>query len=386
MYSPGYKSEPYSFELGPIRPPSEAYSLLIRATRNCPWNRCKFCHTYKGEKFQLRSVEEIKQDIKTAKAIQDKIKELAWESGGGGRIKEAAAAVLNNSPDAAFHNVALWLYANGESAFLQDANTLIMRTNELAEVISYLKETFPDIKRVTSYARSKTAAKKKLEELIELHDAGLSRLHIGMESGYDPLLQYMDKGVTAAGHIAGGRNVVESGISLCEYVILGLGGREMWREHAIQTARVLNEIDPDFIRVRTLSINNRMPLYEEIENGNFIRAADEKILEEERLFIEHLECHSNYVSDHITNLLQEIEGKLSEDKEKMLATIDRFQSLSPEDRLNFRVGRRVNIYSELDDLYDSHKHQAVEQVVHRLSHGSNEVDEETIHRLTGRFI
>ncbi len=375
----------YSFELGPIRPPSEAYSLLIRATRNCPWNRCKFCYTYKREKFQLRSVEEIKQDIRTAKAIQDRIKELSWESGGGGRIKEAAAAVLNNSPDAAFHNVALWLCADGESAFLQDANSLIMRTNELVEVIKCLKETFPSIKRVTSYARSSTAAKKKAEELIELHEAGLSRLHIGLESGYDPLLQYMDKGVTAAGHITGGRKIVESGISLCEYVLLGLGGKEMWREHATQTARVLNEIDPDFIRVRTLTVNSRMPLYDEIEKGNFSRAADEKILEEERRLIERLECHSNYVSDHITNLLQEVEGKLPGDKEKMLASIDRFQSLPLEERLSFRVGRRVGIYTKLDDLDDSSKRQVVERLINKLSQGSNEIDEK-IYRLMERFI
>ncbi len=362
----------YSFELGPIRPPSEAYSLLIRATRNCPWNRCKFCYTYKREKFQLRSVEEIKRDIKMAGAIRDK-------------IKETAVAVLDNPPNASFHNVALWLCAEGQSAFLQDANSLIMRTNELVEVIKSLKETFPSIERVTSYARSNTAAKKKAEELIELHEAGLSRLHIGLESGYDPLLQYMDKGVTAAGHITGGRKVVESGISLCEYVLLGLGGKEMWREHAIQTARVLNEIDPDFIRVRTLTINSRVPLYDEIEKGEFIRAADEKILEEERLLIEHLECHSNYVSDHITNLLQEVEGKLPRDKEKMLASIDRFQSLPLEDRLSFRVGRRVGIYTTLDDLDDLSKRQVVEQVIHRFGQGSNEVDEK-LYRLVGRFI
>ncbi len=376
----------YSFELGPIRPPSEAYSLLIRATRNCPWNRCKFCPTYKGEKFQLRPVEEIKQDIRTAKIIKDKIKELSWKSGYGGRVKEIASTVVNSPPNEASRNVALWLYANGESVFLQDANSLIMRTNELAEVIRFLKETFPDIKRITSYARSKTAAKKKPDELTELRQAGLSRLHIGLESGYDPLLQYMDKGGTAAEHITGGRRVVESGISLCEYVILGLGGREMWREHATQTAKVLNEIDPDFIRVRTLAINNGMLLHDEIDNGNFIRATDEKILEEERLLIEHLECHSNYVSDHITNLLYEIEGSLPQDKGKMLALIDRFQALSQEERANFRVGRRVGIYSQLDDLYNSRKHQAVEQIIHRLSQGSNQIDEKTMYRLMGRFI
>jgi len=376
----------YSFGLGPIRPPSEAYSLLIRATINCPWNRCKFCHIYKGKKFQLRSVEEIKQDITTAKAIQDKIKEISWKSGYGGSVEEVAGATLTNPPNEAFFNVALWLYAGGTSAFLQDANTLIMRTNELVEVIKFLKQTLPTITRVTSYGRSKTAAKKKLEELIQLQQAGLSRLHIGLESGYDPLLQYMDKGVTAADHIVGGRKIVESGISLCEYVVLGLGGRKMWREHAIETAKVLNQIDPDFIRVRTLTIKQGMPLYEEIENGNFIRATDEEIVEEERLLIEHLDCHSYFVSDHITNLLQEVEGKLPVDKDKMLASIAKFQSLSPDERANFRVGRRVGIYTDLDDMYDWRKYSTVEQAIKKLSHDGNQVDEETIYTLMKRFI
>ncbi len=374
------------YELGPIRPPSEAYSLLIRVTRNCPWNRCKFCGLYKGKKFQLRSVEEIKQNIKAIKAIEDKIKELSWKSGYGGKVKEVAGMLLNNPPSQAYYNVALWLYAGGESAFLQDANTLIMRTNELAEVIRFLKQTLPSINRVTSYARSKTAAKKTLDELIELRKAGLSRLHIGLESGYDSLLQYMDKGVTAAEQIEGGKKVVESGISLSEYVILGLGGKKMWREHATQTARVLNEIDPDFIRIRTLAVSKKMPLHDEIESDNFVRSTDEEILAEEKLFIEHLECHSNYVSDHISNLLQEIEGKLPQDKEKMLAIIDRFQSLPPEERDNFIVGKRVGIYARLDDLDDSRKHQLVEQVMNKLSQGNKQLDNKTILSLTEGFI
>ena len=137
----------FSYKLGPIRPPSEAYSLLLRVTMNCPWNRCKFCHTYKARKFQLRSVEDIKQDINTAKAISDRIREIAWKAGEGGGLREVAAKVLNDSIDETVRNVALWLYAGGENVFLQDANSLIMRTNELVEVISYLKETFPDIKR-----------------------------------------------------------------------------------------------------------------------------------------------------------------------------------------------------------------------------------------------
>jgi hypothetical protein len=375
-----------SFELGPIRPPSEAYSLLLRVTRNCPWNRCKFCHVYKGKKFELRPVEEIKQDILAVKAIQDRLKEASWKSGYGGSIEAVAAAILNNPPNEASFNVALWLYHGGTSAFLQDANSLIMRTNELVEVLKFLKQTLPSITRVTSYARSKTAAKKKLEELVQLHEAGLSRLHIGLESGYDPLLKYMDKGVTAAEHIKGGKNIVASGISLCEYVLLGLGGKKMWREHATETARVLNEINPDFIRVRTLTIKAGMPLYDEVKNGNFVRQTDEEIIEEEKIFIEGLDCQSNFISDHITNLLQEIEGKLPEDKEKMLATIARFQSLSPEEKQNFKLGRRLGIYERLDDLSNSPKHDSVAQAVQRLSHNGKQIDEETIYSLMERFI
>jgi len=375
-----------SFQLGPIRPPSEAYSLLIRATKNCSWNRCKFCHIYKGQRFELRPVEEVKKDILAAEAIQDGLKALAWKSGYGGSVEAVAAAVLQNPPNEAYANIALWLYHGGTSAFLQDANTLIMRTPDLVEIIKFLKETLPSITQVTSYARSKTAAKKKPEEMKALHEAGLSRLHIGLESGYDPLLEYMDKGVTAADHIKGGKNIVASGISLCEYVLLGMGGKKMWREHAVETARVLNQIDPAFIRVRTLTVKEGMPLYQEVQNGSFVRSSDEEVIEEEKLLIENLECNSYFVSDHITNLLQEVEGKLPDDKDKMLAAISRFQSLSPEERHNFRVGRRTGIYSQLDDMADEQKHELAGHAIAKLSDDGKKVSDETIYFLMERFI
>ena len=375
-----------SLELGPIRPPSEASSLLLRVTRNCSWNRCKFCHIYKGKRFELRPVEDIKQDILTVKAIQNKLKEAALKAGYGGQIETAAAAILNNPLSETHFNVALWLYHGGTSAFLQDANTLIMPTPDLVEVIKFLKETLPTITRITSYGRSKTAAKKKLEELKALGEAGLDRLHIGLESGYDPLLKYMDKGVTAADHIAGGKKMVESGISLSEYVLLGLGGKKMWREHATETARVLNEINADFIRVRTLTIKEGMPLYDEVKDGKFVRSTDEEIAAEEKLLIEKLDCRSYFVSDHITNLLQEIEGKLPNDKDKMLAVINRFQALSAEERQNFRLGRRIGIYTYLDELNDPAKHGLVEQAIARVTQEGGEIDEELTYSLMERFI
>lgn len=374
-----------SYELGPIRPPSEAYSLLIRVTRNCPWNRCKFCPIYKGSKFQLRSVEEVKRDIGIAKAIHDEIEAIARKSNGGS-IREVAGMVCNDAPNDACRNVALWMYSGGKHAFLQDANTLIMKTPGLVEVIKYLKKTFPGIKRITSYSRSKTAARKTLDELVELREAGLSRLHIGVESGYDPVLQFMDKGVTAADHIAGGKNVVASGISLCAYVMPGAGGKKMWREHALETARVLNEIDPDFIRLRTLTIQPRMLLHNDVVSGDFIRQTDEEIVKEIKLFIENLNCHSQVVSDHMMNLLPEVEGKLPEDKDKIMAVIGRFQALPAEERDNYKLGRRLGIYDKLDELNDTYRHGEVEKVMERIGRDGGDVLDEVLFNLMERYV
>jgi len=295
-------------------------------------------------------------------------------------------SIDNNAPNDACRNVALWMYAGGKHAFLQDANTLIMKTPDLVEVIKYLKETFPGIDRITSYARSKTASRKTLEELVELREAGLSRLHIGLESGYDPVLRFMDKGVTAADHIVGGKNVVASGISLCEYVMPGAGGKKMWREHALETARVLNEINPDFIRLRTLAIQPRMLLHNDVVSGDFIRSTDEEIVEEIKLLIENLDCRSQVVSDHMINLLPEVEGKLPEDKEKMLATIGRFQALPPEERDNFKLGRRLGMYNKLDDLGDTARHEEVGRVMERLGKNGADALDEVVYNLMERYI
>jgi hypothetical protein len=357
-----------SYELGPIRPPSEAYSLLIRATRNCPWNRCRFCPIYKGSKFELRPVDEIKRDIDAARGVRDEIIELAGRSGGD--VRRAAAMVANSAADDARRNVALWLYAGGRHAFLQDANTLIMKTPDLVEVIRYLKGTFPGIDRITAYTRSKTASQKSLEELKALGGAGLSRLHMGLESGSDAVLAFMDKGVTAADHIAGGKRVVAAGISLSAYVMPGLGGRKLWREHALATARVLNEIGPDFIRLRTLTVQPRMLLHEDVVSGEFTRLTDEEIVGEIKLLVENLSCRSQVVSDHMMNLLPEIEGRLPEDREKILSIIARFQGLPRDERDNYKLGRRLGIYNKLDELNDAPRRGEVARVMDRVIEGT----------------
>ena len=376
----------HTFELGPIRPPSEAYSLLIRATKNCPWNRCQFCPIYKGSKFELRSVEEIIKDIEAAKTINESIKEIAWKMGYGNKVLEVAAMFANQPQyGQCVHNVALWLGTGGKSAFLQDSNTLIMRTPELTQVITFLRKTFPSLNRVTTYGRSHTAARKSLAELKELKDAGLDRIHMGLETGYDPLLAYMEKGCTAKNHIEGGKKVKESGISLCEYVMPGLGGQKMSQEHARETARVLNEIDPDYIRLRSLHITPTMPLWTRLQDGDFELQTEDEVVKEIGVFIENLQVTSYLTSDHILNLLMEVEGKMPEDKGKCLNIINKYLSLPDEERLNFNFGKRAGLYNRLANLSDSYKHDQIDQAIKRLrAQGSNV--EEAIFRLKDSFI
>ena len=375
-----------TFELGPIRPPSEAFSLLIRATRNCPWNRCQFCPIYKGNKFELRSVEEIIKDIEAANAISEGIKEMAWKTGHGNKLIEVAAMLSNQLQyGQCVHNVARWLATGGKSAFLQDSNTLIMRTPELTQAITFLRKTFPSLNRVTTYGRSHTAARKSLAELKEIKDAGLDRIHIGLETGYDPLLTYIEKGCTAKNHIEGGKKVKEAGISLCEYVMPGLGGKKMSQEHARETAKVLNAIDPDYIRLRSLHVTPAMPLWTRLQDGDFELQKEDEVAKEIGVFIENLQVTSRLKSDHTLNLLMEIEGKMPEDKEKCLNIINKYLSLPDEERLNFNFGRRAGLYNRLADLSDSDKHDKIEQAIKRLrAQGSNV--EEAIFKLKDSFI
>jgi radical SAM superfamily enzyme YgiQ (UPF0313 family) len=376
----------HAFELGPIRPPSEAYSLLIRATRNCPWNRCQFCPVYKGAKFELRPVNEILRDIESVKAISEGIKELAWKAGYGDRIREVAASLCNQPQyGQCVCHVALWLATKGRTAFLQDSNTLIMRTPELIQVISFLRQTFPELNRVTTYARSHTAARKPLAELKEIKDAGLDRIHMGLETGYDTLLDYMEKGCTAKNHIEGGKKVKEAGISLCEYVMPGLGGKKMSQQHALETARVLNAIDPDYIRLRSLHVSPAMPLWGKLQEGDFELQTEDAVVEEIGLFIENLQVTSYIKSDHILNLLMEVEGKMPDDKQRCLDIINGYLSLPYGERLNFKVGRRAGLYNRLADMIDSHRYDEVAQAVQHLTAQGSDV-EVAITRLKNSFI
>ncbi len=341
------------FEQGPIRPPNEARSLLLRVTRNCPWNQCLFCPVYKGRKFSLRSVEEIRADIQIAKDIADDIRALSWRMGCSGEVNDAVvSAILNNGGySSSYRSVGIWLYYNTGACFLQDADNLIMKTDDLVHILEFLRDRFPQITRVTTYSRSRTVIRKSVEALIKIREAGLDRVHIGLETGYDPLLKLIKKGVNADQHVEAGRKLIEAGMELSEYMMPGLGGQQMWREHADATADVLNRINPHFIRLRSLRIPRHVPLYEKVADGTFAMQTDDGLAEEIKRFIEALEgITSTVTSDHIMNLLEEVSGKLPEDKAKMLEVIAKYQDLPSEDRLIYRIGRRGGAYQSMDDL------------------------------------
>ena len=303
------------YEQPPYRPPSEAYSLLVRVTRNCSWNRCEFCCMYRGQKLEIRPVEEVKNDIRSMKAHVDAIKEWAWANGHGDRIDQVARA-----------NGVMWL-DGGEvkNVFIADSNSVIMKSEDLAEIIRFLYETFPSIERVTSYARAKTLVKKSMEDLRLLRDAGLTRLHVGLETGDAELLEIIQKGATPEEMILGGKKALEAGFELSEYIMPGLGGREMWQQHVRGTAHVLNEVNPHFIRLRTLYVVPDTPLAERYERGEFTRQTTEGLLREVRLLIAELTVSSDFVvSDHIANrYMWGIDGRPSLDKERMLQEVDR---------------------------------------------------------------
>lgn len=299
-----------SFEMGPIRPPSEggSSSLLIRATRNCPWNRCTFCYgsSYQRQKFALRPVADIKADIDAAARIGSLIKKASRVLGVGGEVDGTVAAALVRSnrelnQHVSFIHVINWLASGGRTAFLQDADSLIMPTEDLVEVITYLKATLPSLERITSYARSHTVARKSGEELNALRAAGLSRLHFGLETGDDELLARIEKGVAAAQHIRAGRQAKAAGLEVSEYVMPDLGGPGMSEQHARNTARVLNEINPDFVRFRPFLPRLNTPMHEDYVNGKVTLSPPHARLRELKTLIENLEVTSRLVFDHFLN-------------------------------------------------------------------------------------
>ena len=339
------------FELGPIRPPSEAHSLLLRVTRNCPWNKCTFCGLYKGETFSVRSVDHVCMDIDRLRYFVDEINRAEQDLDGKGRSISDIQTGLSIGDQMAFHSALTWLRGGMRSVFLQDANTLITRPTDLVTILEHLRQVFPQVERVTSYARSHSIARISDDDLGRLAAAGLNRIHIGMESACNEVLDFVRKGVDKKTHILAGQKVKKAGIELSEYFMPGLGGEALSRKHALESAEALNQIDPDFIRIRTLAVPAVTELYKDVEAGTFKSMGDIKIAEELLLFLENLHGICSIVkSDHILNLFQDVEGRLPYEQEKITAPIKVFLAMQQQEQTLYIVGRRTGIFSGIEDF------------------------------------
>ncbi len=270
---------------GPIyRPPSEAFSLLIQATVGCPHNKCSFCMIYKqGPRYKVRPTAEVMADIDRAAAE------------GWGEV---------------------------DSLFLPAGNTIAMPAEDLAAICRHARAVLPKLKRITVYGSSAYVVKKTPRELEMLAEAGLSRIHVGLESGDAEVLRRVKKGCTPLEHVQAGRMILEAGLELSLYVVLGLGGKELTRRHALNTAAVINEIGrPDFIRLRTLVPKINTLLLHQIKKGRFELLGPHEVLRETRLLLDNLTASAWLTSDHYTNYL-DLSGRLPEDKPRLIDEIE----------------------------------------------------------------
>lgn len=335
--------EERTFRIGPIRPPSEAESLLLQVTNGCTWNRCKFCQLYRHTKFKAYSADSIKADIDNM-VYQAQVVEKYRNTDGTWDIDGLNRELMEGTDDErqCLYMMANWMIGGAENVFLQDGNTTALSSGRLTDVLIYLKQAFPSIKRITSYGRAENLAKVSAEEFAELKAAGLDRIHSGFESGSDAVLKKVNKGVTQQQEITAGKNVKAGGIELSVYFMPGLGGKELSEDNALGTSHVINEIDPDFVRIRTAAVKPGTELYEDFVNGEFTLCSDDEKLMEIRTVIERAEGVETYlVSDHMINLLQDVEGSLKNDKEKMLGLIDAYLDMPQEDRRMYQAARRM---------------------------------------------
>ncbi|PVZ72225.1 radical SAM protein [Pelagibaculum spongiae] len=336
------------YETGDVRPPNESKSLMLRLTRGCSWNRCKFCSLYQQQPFSIRPIEEVIADIDQLHISVKQI-EAVYLANDSSKVRQLLSQVATEQR-AAFHNAWNWIRHGKSSVFLQDGNSIIVKPKDMLPILQHLTTTFPSIDRITTYARSKTLFRVKVDDLITLKEHGLNRIHIGMESGSDIVLESVNKGVTKAQQVTAGKKVKQAGIELSVYFMPGLGGTEFTRENAVEAADLFNQINPDYIRIRTLSVSDQTELFEALQSGVFTQLNDEQAVDELKLFLQSFKGISSKVrSDHILNLLQEIDGS-ADHKEQLLIPINNYQQLPEHKRFLYRVGRRIGVYQSLEDL------------------------------------
>jgi radical SAM superfamily enzyme YgiQ (UPF0313 family) len=368
-----------TFEQGPIRPPSEARSLLVRVVRNCPWNRCAFCPVYKGTRPSGRKLEEILGDIDAMAEAADVLREMRRPSGADPFAAARAALGAGRVPAEAVQ-VALFLADGGRGAFLQDADPIAAPPDKLESVLARLRERFGRLERITTYARSATLARRGEADLRRLAEAGLNRIHVGLESGSDEVLARVRKGTTGAEQIEGGRRVLGAGMELCFYFMPGLGGRDLAAAHVAGTARVVRETAaaavperPLTVRLRTTAVSAGTPLADMEAAGEYELPDDVATSIEIRDFLLALEdVRVELRSDHSLNLMLDLEGSLPDDRDRLVALVDRFLEMPAAERAEFALGRRIGVYGAPEDAADPRRRAELRRSVQGLDAASPE--------------
>lgn len=281
------------------RPPSEAYSLIVQATIGCSQNRCTFCSMYKEKDFRIRKTRDIVEDL-----------------------------ILGRQE-----------YRKVEKIFLADGDALIIKTEELLKILEKIKTIFPECKRVGIYASPKSILGKSTGELIELRKSGLGIVYMGVESGSDLILEKIKKGVNSSEMIAAGKKIKEAEIPLSITLISGLGGKEYSMEHGVESARVVNEMNPDYIGLLTLLVEEGTELYDDVWNERFKLLTPKEVLLETREFVQRLNLDNCiFRSNHASNYVA-LGGTLNKDKNLILEQIK--EGLKMEDLEEGEIFRRL---------------------------------------------
>ena len=265
------------------RPPSEARSLIIQLTIGCAHNNCTFCTMYKDKKFRIRPINEIKEDFAQARSRY-----------GNQRLR----------------------------IFLADGDALVMKTEDLLEIIQFAKECFPKAERISSYGTPKDVLRKSEDELRALRKAGLELVYMGAESGDGVVLEQIHKGVTREEIIAAGQKLKKCGIGCSVTLISGLGGKERLEEHALGSADLISQMKPEYVGFLTLMLDEPAPILQTIRDGKLTLLEPEDVVTEMRLFLKNVDSEGTvFRSNHASNYIM-LRGDLNRDIPKMLEYLD----------------------------------------------------------------
>lgn len=270
------------YDMPLYRPPSEAYSLIIQVTLGCSHNNCSFCSMYKSKKFSIKPIERIKEEIDFFRKQ----------------------------------------YKFAEKIFLADGDALIIPTEDLKEILNYIKLKFPECKRITCYGSPKSILLKSVEALKELQSLGLAMVYLGIESGDDDVLKQIHKGATKVELLNAGLKIKEANLLLSVTVIAGIGGKERSVQHGKNTGELISEMNPDFLGILSLMVEKNTELYNQVLDNTFCALSNTEVLEEIKMIIENIHAKEKILfrSNHASNYIV-LKGELPQDKEKLLKEI-----------------------------------------------------------------